>query len=213
MAGNDNYTPAESGSLDAKYKEIAPQLDRIREAKTREEKVALADRFAKSQQEAIKDPKTAGIVFTITAEKLFRTNPHIGLSEDDKSNMRAGKAFFGNFKEQFKDYFFERATMGRFEMGILQTCSELLVKYAQEDAAFRKSLIARMDTVLRTKKGNVDNSVTLSTIMAPLVKARELVPLLQKLQDDPRLNPNEKKLYRITEQAINREAGPQLLKR
>jgi hypothetical protein len=212
MGMDNNYTDAERKTVDARYKVIAPQLDRIKAAKT-EEKAALADAFAKSQAQAIKDPKTAAIVFTITAEKLFRTNPNIALSDDEKANMRAGKAFFKNFKEQFKDYFFERAAMPRFEPGLLQTCSELLVKFAQDDAAFRKSLIARIDTVLRTKKGDVDNSVTLSTIMAPLVKATELLPLLRKLQDDPAVKPNERTLYRITEQAIQKGTEPQLLKR
>jgi hypothetical protein len=213
--GYDNYTETERESFDAIYKGIAPQLDRIKSAKTKEEKAALADAFAKSQANAIKGQKVASIVFTITAERLFRANPNVALSDDQKANMRAGKAFFSNFKEQFKDYFFERAAMPRFEPGLLQTCSELLVKFAQEDPAFRKSLIARMDTILRTKKGDVDNSVTLTTIMAPLVKATELLPLLRKLQDDPALKPNEKTLYRITEQAIQKERGtsPQILKR
>ncbi len=202
----NDYTEAEQRALDARYKELAPQLDRIKAAKTKDEKVALAKAFAERQKDAMeRNPDSVGIVFTVTAEKLFRANPKIALSEDEKSNMRAGKAFFGDYKEMFKNYFFERAAMSRFDMNIAQTCSELLVRFAQEDPAFRKSLIARIDTTLRTKKGDIDNSVTLSTIMAPLIKATELLPLLRKLQDDPAVKPNEKTLYRIAEQAIQKE--------
>jgi len=206
----NNFDAAELRLVDAKYIELSPQLDRIRSEKTRDGKVALANQLAQSQKQAItQDPKaTASVVFTIVSEKLFRTNQFVALSENDKLNMRAGKAFFGNYKDQFKDYFFTRASMKGFEPGILATDSELLVKFAQEDPAFRMFLVASMETVFLTKKGKVDNSVALSSVMAPLLKATELLPTLRRLQSDPGISVPEKELYRVTVQAIEKEAQP-----
>ncbi len=209
----NNYTTAELRLVDAKYAEVVVYPRRITDAKDKDDKVAIAEEFAKSQQDAVmKDPKAAAIIFTITAEKLFRANQFTELSEDQKMNRAAGKAFFGNFKGNFKDYFFERAAMKGFEQGILMTCSGLLVKFADEDPVFRKSVIARMNSVFLRGQGNIDNSVTVSTIIAPLIKASELIPTLRRLQDVPSLGANEKELYRITVQSIEKavqEGQPQ----
>jgi hypothetical protein len=205
-----NYAPAELRAADAKYAELAPQLERIRSARTREEKLKLAGQLAEGQRQAItKDPGViAPVVFTIVSEKLFRANEFVALSENDKLNMRAGKAFFGNFKAQFMDYFFTRASMKGFEPGILATDSELLVKFAQEDPVFRKSLVARMETVFLSRKGKPDSSVAHCSVMAPLVKATELLPTLRRLQSDPGAGAGEKELLRVTVQAIEKEAQP-----
>jgi hypothetical protein len=214
----NNYTPDELKVLGSKYKEVAPQLQKIKDADKREDKVAIANSLADSQRDAImkmdplkKKPINAAVIFTLVAENLFRANQFMALSDDQKANRAAGKAFFSAYKEMFKDYFFERASMKGFEPGILKTCSGLLMNLSDEDPAFRKSVIARMETIFRTKKGNIDDSVTQSTVIAPLIKAKELLPLLRSLQDTPGMNLNEKKLYRITADAINKEilAAPQ----
>jgi hypothetical protein len=202
----NNYAPAELRLVDAKYGEIAPQLAKILAAKPKEEKVALANALAQNQKgDIMKDPKVAAaVIFTLVCEKLFRANQYTVLSEDQKMNRAAGKAFFTDFRGNFKDYFFERAAMKKFDNGLLMTMSGLLVNFANEDPVFRKSVIARMNTVLLRGQGNVDNGVTVSTIIAPLVRASELIPTLKRLQDTPGLGNNEKELYRITVQAIER---------
>ncbi len=203
-----NYTPAELRLVEAEFKKIASRLSAIKSAPTKLEKLELANSLAKSEQATVMTgPTNAAVVFNLVGESLFTLKKFMAASENEKLNMRAGKEFFGHFQIQFKDYFFSRAAMESFDQNLLANSSAVLIKLANEDPVFRKYLIGTMDTILLTKKGKIDDSVTFSTIIAPGIKATELIGRLQQLQKDTGLGSKERDLYRVTEQSIRQNAS------
>jgi hypothetical protein len=205
----NDYTPAELKLVEAKLKEIDAQLVRIKTANTKEEKQAIARSLAESQKDAINKDQTgdvAGVVFTLVGERLFNINIYNAASDNDKFNMGAGKIFYSNFKEKFKDYVFQRAAMEQFNGHMLQRYSGVLLKFCDENAKFRKDLISTMENIIKAKKGKIDGSVTLSTVIAPSVKAVELLPLLKALQADKTIGAAERDLYNITINSIEKDA-------
>lgn len=198
MVDTKNYLPKELTLLETKNAEYDPLLEKIRVAKTKEEKLKLTEELVKKVRKDIESDLTgliAGTVFTIIAEKFFAVGTVFLPSDNDKLNIETAEDFYKHFKDKLIDYVFSRASIEKFDNVILDKLNITLIKLANQDSIFRTDLIKKIDNLLKTKKGNIDGSVVSALLILPSIRAKELLPALVNLQNDKNISNNEKELY------------------
>jgi hypothetical protein len=204
----DNYKSAEFMVVKKQVAQLSPLLDRINVATTLRKKIDAATNLAIAVRKGVENDLTGlkkPAAFTVVSERFYNIGRIFAPSANDKMNAKAANFFFRNFKDDFLAYAFDRATMPKFNSNMIDRHLVALVKMARTDPKFRKRLIKKIEATLRTKKGKADRSVSvLSVHLPPLIKARELVPLLRKLANDKTLSESRRKVFGASLKSLQR---------
>lgn len=213
----DNYKPHELPLAEGVITGTKPLLDRIHSARTLEQKLGAATQLVSAARKSITADRSGvkkHILFTAVAERFYDIGGFFSPSENDKLNSKAARFFFTSFKVDFMDYAFDRTgNLPDFNNKIITRFVVALEKIANgdrelkldPDPLFRTALIKRIDTLLKTKKGNIDKSVNLATRILPFILARELVPTLKALSSDKTVGEDARAFYGAALRLLEKE--------